>query len=438
MGKVDRIGIVGILSLAVAIFALPPEALSNRARGGHGAAHRYTSTRQGVHRSHYSGSRGPVRTYKPESTHHGSIKRHFGGSHQGGVFSGHIRSGGDRKESLHRKVAPNTRGSVTKRYYRGTRVRSLNHRKQLRSSTPHARRYEGRGTDRSYHKKIGRSSRRYPNRDISSHNPKKKSSINESLSPDRRNRDKYPKNKRYPKHKRHRKHKHIHKHKHRHYYGYLIYPGFYHYGFPGFYWDSYYPYVPTYSYPVYESTMVYKEDPVDYGLLRLFVQPEDTEIFVDGEFLGLARDVTDRAFSVQPGEHRVELRSGGFSRYFDVYVSPGATTFFGKDLTLEGSAEEYSEDLGGPIEDDDSSPTEVNNGLVVIRVEPEDAEIFINDRSLGSAQGLAEAGIILPEGSHIIRAKASGYLPYEETLQVSADEPIELNIEMVQQGGLTQ
>lgn len=81
----------------------------------------------------------------------------------------------------------------------------------------------------------------------------------------------------------------------------------------------------------------------------------------------------------------------------------------------------------------DSCLSEVNDGLLNVQVQPEDAALLLNGSPLGNAEGLADAGIILPEGTHTIRLEAAGHLRHEETIQVSCEEPMHLDIEMVRE-----
>jgi hypothetical protein len=211
-----------------------------------------------------------------------------------------------------------------------------------------------------------------------------------------------------------------------------------------------------------EDSVVYEEDPAaygqeaaEYGLLRVFVQPENTEVFVDGEYRGVAHQLVNTALSLNPGEHNIELRHDGFSSYFDVYVSPGSTTFFGKDLTVEGQSQEYSQHPGEQRPQYPSEPSQYPSersqypaeqrvsqevcppgakvGLVELAIEPLHARVFVDDAELGDAKNLSEAGIVLPEGDHVIRMEAPGYEPQEREIQVGCAEPTTVDVTMVQQ-----
>jgi hypothetical protein len=109
------------------------------------------------------------------------------------------------------------------------------------------------------------------------------------------------------------------------FFGFPIYGGYYPYG--GYYYPGYY----GYGYP--ESTLVYKEPPETQGFLRIDVQPADTEIFLDGEYLNKAGNLNDEPVSVTSGGHKLALRIGPYSIYYDIEVMPGSTSYFTKNLS---------------------------------------------------------------------------------------------------------
>jgi hypothetical protein len=207
---------------------------------------------------------------------------------------------------------------------------------------------------------------------------------------------------------------------HRHYgFGFLLFPGGY-----GPY--GYYPY------RTQASRLVYKEDPAQFGLLKLEVQPAETEIFLNGDYLGRAEALREIAQSVRVGEQQLELRLGPLSRYYRVYVNPGSTSYFAMDLSAE---EPYEEDLeDGETQAVYACRSGATEGILKVNVQPGEADVFLNNTLLGKAQSLSEAGIILPEGTHQIRVKAAGHQTYETAVQVSCGTAEELNVTMLKSG----
>jgi hypothetical protein len=74
-----------------------------------------------------------------------------------------------------------------------------------------------------------------------------------------------------------------------------------------------YYYPPYYDYP-YEQP---------YGDIEILVTPEDAQIYVDGRFIGQAKDFSGPAMvSVSSGTHIVEFRYNGLSSSTSVIVAP--------------------------------------------------------------------------------------------------------------------
>jgi hypothetical protein len=71
------------------------------------------------------------------------------------------------------------------------------------------------------------------------------------------------------------------------------------------------------------------------GYLRLLVEPDITQVFVDGFYLGTVADLR-RLVTLEPGPHRVELRVPGYETIaFDVHILPTETITY--QTTLQAS-----------------------------------------------------------------------------------------------------
>jgi hypothetical protein len=117
----------------------------------------------------------------------------------------------------------------------------------------------------------------------------------------------------------------------RHYYGsggrFSIYFGFgsgYLYGAP--YYGRIYGYrAPA---PVYGSDQY-------YGDIRLRVDPEDAEVYVDGYYAGIVDDFDGQyqRLALEAGPHKIEINARGLqAQVFDVYVDPSRTVELRADL----------------------------------------------------------------------------------------------------------
>jgi hypothetical protein len=89
-------------------------------------------------------------------------------------------------------------------------------------------------------------------------------------------------------------------------------------GFP-YYHRFDYGWSPAFDYYYYPMVMG-----VTYGGLAFFVEPPITEVYIDGEFVGIAGDFAGQAVPVLPGSHRIELYAAGYEPVaFDILVNPG-------------------------------------------------------------------------------------------------------------------
>lgn len=118
------------------------------------------------------------------------------------------------------------------------------------------------------------------------------------------------------------------------YYGYGF-GGYYSVGYGPYYGSGYGGYDPWgygygYGYPR-DYSIGYADD----GAVRLKVKPSDAEVFVDGYFAGQVDDFdgTFQRLHVEPGPHRIEVRTAGYQPlFFDVRILPGRTVTYAGEL----------------------------------------------------------------------------------------------------------
>jgi len=89
-------------------------------------------------------------------------------------------------------------------------------------------------------------------------------------------------------------------------------------------WQGYYGYA---GYPTYAQDPFDAAEPT--GGLRLKVEPQDAEVYVDGYFAGVVDDFNGRFHQLKltAGAHRIEVRAPGYEPLtFDVSIQPRHTT----------------------------------------------------------------------------------------------------------------
>ena len=101
---------------------------------------------------------------------------------------------------------------------------------------------------------------------------------------------------------------------------------------------------PYYTYPHYVDPYAsYPSAGQSYGDLEINVTPEDVEIYVDGRFIGLAKDFKGPVIAAVPsGSHVVEFRYNGATSSNNVYVAPGSkSAVSGEFKPTPGSSKEF-------------------------------------------------------------------------------------------------
>ena len=87
------------------------------------------------------------------------------------------------------------------------------------------------------------------------------------------------------------------------------------------------PYQYSYPVPVYGYPTV--APGIAYGGISFGISPGDADVYIDGEYFGVAHDFNgaDQPLTLAAGRHRVELQSPGYEpMVFDVDVVPGQVT----------------------------------------------------------------------------------------------------------------
>lgn len=184
--------------------------------------------------------------------------------------------------------------------------------------------------------------------------------------------------------------------------------------------------------------------------LRLQVSPRDTEVFIDGYFAGIVDDF-DGVFQrlrLEPGEHDVTLYMAGHRTVTQkVLLQPGGTFRIRHAMEPLPAGEQaeprpvapadaqFRARPGGP-------PSRVRGtvdrgdtsfGAIAIRVQPGDAEVFIDgERWEGPASDEALVVQIAP-GTHRIDVRKDGYRGYTAQVEVSAGQTAPLNISLPRQ-----
>ncbi|MBN2369595.1 MAG: PEGA domain-containing protein [Vicinamibacteria bacterium] len=201
------------------------------------------------------------------------------------------------------------------------------------------------------------------------------------------------------------------------------------------YYDGYYYGYYGWRAPYWRPRVVYHYDR-DFGSLRLMVQPEHAEVFVDGYFAGIVDDFNGmlQRLHLQPGRHEIMLKADGYQTHrIKVFVPIDHTVKIRYDMK-PGRSEELTETTVGSEEDvetaseDDALDAEYGPGLLKLSVTPDDASIYIDGEHQGSARDVNE--VELPAGVHLVEVVRPGFATYEREVDVPVDETAMLDVKL--------
>jgi PEGA domain len=202
-------------------------------------------------------------------------------------------------------------------------------------------------------------------------------------------------------------------------------------------------YDPLY-YPRYRSYRYY-----DDGVpVRVQVKPEETRVYVDGYYAGVADDfdgILQRLY-ISRGQHEIAMKLEGFrSHRFLVYGVPGRTIKLHYNM-VQGSGDDAAEDLAGghpPVlvprghdddgeEEDDAPAAPVvresgDSGKLSLDVRPGDAAVYIDGRLHPEA---AEDEVRLASGLHRVEVVRPGYVSFERELEIRPGKTADLDVHL--------
>jgi hypothetical protein len=221
---------------------------------------------------------------------------------------------------------------------------------------------------------------------------------------------------------------------------YFFYDPFYA-PFYGPWWYGQYPI----GYPPYYGRGYY-----DYsGAARIQVTPREAQVFVDGYFVG-AVDEFDGVFQrlhVAPGEHELTIYLEGYRTIRQkVLFRPGATLKISQAMEPLPAGEpaeprpapdqsarpQYPpERRGAPVPVRPSRGAERGDfGAVSIRVQPGDADVFIDGERWEGPATDDRLLVELSEGSHRVEIRKEGFRTYTTTIRVRRGETVSLNVSL--------
>jgi hypothetical protein len=248
----------------------------------------------------------------------------------------------------------------------------------------------------------------------------------------------------------------------------------------GWYWDPWY-YGPSYGWGWgwgpwwwgWGPGAVRYEGPYhtrgEYGALDLDLSPDDVEVYVDGERVGIVDefDGWPTYLWLPRGTYDVVFFRDGYrtlARQYSIYGGQvigvndrleRGESIRPEDLQSRSTAirdermrrnrereeaasrrEPWRERDNGYDDDREAEDYQEEGGAEMARlrltVEPEDASLYLDGNFLGSAREIAQlsAGLVVPSGRHRLEVVRPGYLPEEVTFEGDPGEELELEVSL--------
>jgi PEGA domain-containing protein len=244
-----------------------------------------------------------------------------------------------------------------------------------------------------------------------------------------------------------------------------------------FYYRSYYrPYYPYYFAPFYGSYFYgsyfyrpfywypYAQAGYGYGgfdgaSLRVQVTPRDTEVFIDNYYAGTADDFDGlfQRLHVEPGAHDITLYREGYRTIRQrIYIQPTGT-FRLRYMMVPLGPGEIAEPRpaepprppnapgppGGAPSPQGAYPpprsgypppgNRSESASLSIRVQPANAEVFIDGEAWQGAAGDERLVVQVAPGVHHVEARREGYRTYQSDITVRPGETSTVNISLSRQ-----
>lgn len=209
--------------------------------------------------------------------------------------------------------------------------------------------------------------------------------------------------------------------------------GFYYHPYFGFYFGPYYG--PFYPYP----GPFYGPDRYSASSLRTRVKPEETLVYVNGYYAGEADDFDGifQSLYLPSGEHDIEFFLEGYRTFSQhLYLNLGDSREIVHQMQRLGPGEASTPLMPPRDRSGASAPHSMTGdrpaspfGILVIRVEPRDAVVFVDGDETPSA-GPALA-VHLSAGWHDLEIRRDGYATFKTRIELSEGATTRLTVNLV-------
>ncbi len=213
----------------------------------------------------------------------------------------------------------------------------------------------------------------------------------------------------------------------------------------GLYAGFYDPFFGPYAYPY-----GFAPHPASYyggyaysSAVRLEVEPEETEVYVDGYYTGIvdSYDGFLQRLRLPPGEHEIELYLEGYESIRQtLYLAPGETYRIRHEMQpLQDGAPQPSRPepaasppaAMGPAATPLVQPTSVDAfGTLLVRIRPLDAIVTVDGERWVGHEGLGELVLDLGAGIHALEVAREGHRTFSADVEVLPGEQTVVNVSL--------
>ena len=234
------------------------------------------------------------------------------------------------------------------------------------------------------------------------------------------------------------------------YYYRPFYRPYYFAPFYGSYFYGSYFYPPFYWYPY--AQVGYGYGGLDGASLRVQVTPRDTEVFIDNYYAGTVDDFDGlfQRLRVEPGAHDITLWREGYRTVRQrIYIQPTGTfrlrymmVPLGPGENAEPRPAQPPPPAGSPSPQGAYPPPQgtyaapgnrSESGSLSIRVQPANADVFIDGARWEGAAGDQRLVVQVAPGLHHVEARSEGYRTYQSDITVRPGETSTVNISLSRQ-----
>ena len=217
------------------------------------------------------------------------------------------------------------------------------------------------------------------------------------------------------------------------------------------YYDAWYQW--GYPYPPFGPRYgLYGEYPAS---VRLQVTPREADVFVDGYHAGTVDDFDGlfQRLRLRPGGHEITVFLEGYETVREaIYLEPGAERKlqFAMNRLAAGersqpppapAADEESpartlpdapgaRDAGNEGDVRERRETNLRFGTLVLRVQPPDAEILIDNERWATSASQDRLSIELPQGRHSVEVRRQGSSTFREDVLIRPGATLTLNVSL--------